>query len=449
MSVNLNNLNISLDNFNAAANGTYNIGQMKLNKDGTGVYRANSHKTWTILNKTEISQEEALAVKEAFCRAVKNEAKLDESAVNELKEKLGIGSSKYSSMKAGQMKALTAAEVREVIDTYADKINKNRADGAQLRTSADFYKGVSQKKLASRAEAREKINAQTLEKFAPTEADKALNSIMELMEYDGGNSISEETKMLAKSFVKHGQRAIPEDKHFMPYKDAPVKFGLREDKTLYAVVKLTTGSELSIDLGLTQKQMLDKLLPMMDSFAVDDMAKGIKMETVEVKPKVFDPLALSKPKVDALKKEVLENIKKTFNKIETIGDDTNALREFRGGDSGLMEKLSKHLNLTLVAVRGHDPRNAQLVNKFREAFYLDPQNPVDKDELFDQISEVLNKERTSLQDNVDKDIEELGATDAGKKLQQQLNDDDDDLPALNINQLTGTTDQDGNFVDKF
>ena len=168
-----------------------------------------------------------------------------------------------------------------------------------------------------------------------------------------------------------------------------------------------------------------------------------------MKPKVFDPLAISKQKVDALKKEVLENIKKTFNKIETIGDDTNALREFRGDDSGLMEKLSKHLNLALVAVRGHDPRNAQFVNKFREAFYLDPQNPVDKDELFDQISEVLNKERTSLRDNVDKDIEELGTTDAGKKLQQQLIDDDDDLPPLNINQLTGTTDKDGNFVDKF
>jgi len=130
MSVSLHNLNISLDNFNAAASGKYNIGQMKLNEDGTGVYRANSHKTFTILNKTEISPEEAVAVKEAFCRAVKNEAKLDDNAVNELKEKLGIGSSKFSSMKAGTMKALTAAEVREVIDKYAGKINQGRAEGA-------------------------------------------------------------------------------------------------------------------------------------------------------------------------------------------------------------------------------------------------------------------------------------------------------------------------------
>ena len=64
MAINLSKLNISLDTFNAESSGTYNIGQMKLSSDGKSVYRTNNHKTFTILNRTEISSEEALGIYE-------------------------------------------------------------------------------------------------------------------------------------------------------------------------------------------------------------------------------------------------------------------------------------------------------------------------------------------------------------------------------------------------
>ena len=64
MAVNLNSLSLTLDQFNAAVSGKYNIGQIKLGEDGTSVYRTNNHKTWTILNTTRIGPEEAWAVKE-------------------------------------------------------------------------------------------------------------------------------------------------------------------------------------------------------------------------------------------------------------------------------------------------------------------------------------------------------------------------------------------------
>ena len=54
MAINLSSLNISLDKFNAESCGTYNIGQMKLSSDGKSVYRTNNHKTFTILNRTEL-----------------------------------------------------------------------------------------------------------------------------------------------------------------------------------------------------------------------------------------------------------------------------------------------------------------------------------------------------------------------------------------------------------
>ena len=447
MSVSLNNLNISLDDFNAAASGKYNIGQIKLNEDGTGVYRTNSHKTFTILNKTEISKAEAFAVKEAFCRAVKNEAKLDDAAVQELKEKLGIGSSRFSLMKAGAMKALTAAEVREVIDKYADQINQSRAEGAQLKTSADLYRGVSQKTLDSRAKARDKVNAQTLAKFAPSEADKALNSVVDLVEYEGGDSVSDETRRMAKGLFKHLQVEFEPGTEFVPYKKAPVSFLVKSDNTLSAKVKLDNGSGFSIDLGLTQKQMRDKMMTMVGSLAVDarfardaaklDEEKGLAekpMEETEEKP--VDPLSLSKPQVDELKTKVLKFIKKSFDTLKTIDDqkDPKALKAFREGlirDGNhcieRMDKIVEDLQFALVAVRGHDPRNARLVNKVRDAFLHDANAtaPVDRnalcDKLYEEISEVLNKERTNLRDVVD----DGPAT------------NDDGFETLNINQLTG------------
>lgn len=465
MSVSLHNLNISLDNFNAAASGKYNIGQIKLNQDGTGVYRTNTHKTLTILNTTEISQEEAVAVKEAFCRAVKNEAKLDDTAVQELKEKLGIGSDKFLSMRAGTMTALTAAEVREVIDKYAGKINDRRAEGTQLKTSADLYKGVSQTTLDSRAAARDKVNAQTLAKFGPSEADWSLNSIMDLMDYEGGDSISDDTKKLAEGIFKHCQlTTIKPGKGFRPYENAPVRLFVKQDMTFSAKVTLDNGSDFSIDLGLTQKQMLEKLKDIKTSLAVDaSFAPGARKRAEEgghvekpkemPKPKVVDPLSLSKQKVEELKSKVLNDIKVSFDKIQTIAakNDAKALQAYRENGKH-MEHIIKYLQFALIAVRGHNPLNAVLGNRVRDVFLndanADEKAPVDMkkvcDELYRDISEVLNKERINLKDVVDKDIENLGKTDASKKLQEQLaanqGEGADDLPTLKISELMGDTD---------
>ena len=159
MSVNLSNINISLDQFNAQARGDYNIGQMKLSEDGTSIYRANKHKTLTFLNTTKISQEEALAVKDAFCRALSNRG-LSPDDLAAVKNKLGIGDDKFYRLKTGQITPLTAAEVREIIDQYAASLNASGA--TKLETSADIYKGVSKETLEKRAEKRGEVNYDTV-----------------------------------------------------------------------------------------------------------------------------------------------------------------------------------------------------------------------------------------------------------------------------------------------
>jgi len=110
-----------------------------------------------------------------------------------------------------------------------------------------------------------------------------------------------------------------------------------------------------------------------------------------------------------------------------------------------MENIVESLQTLLVAVRGHDPRNAILVNRVRDVFHHDAaagnKVPLAKtaalcDKLYEDISQVLNKERSSLKDVVDKNIEDMGKTEDGKELQEQLEKNDDALPPLNINQLT-------------
>ena len=182
MGLDLGNLSISLDRFNEVASGKYNIGQLKLSKDGTSVYRTNNHKTWTIFNNTKISSAESLAIKTAFCRALANEG-LSTDDIIDIKEKLGIAGPEVDLFRPGGMKPLSAVEVREIIDEYAGKINEKRAakaDGVALKTSAEIYSGVSDETLQSRAETRDSINESTLGKGIETDSGKMLDTVMDV-----------------------------------------------------------------------------------------------------------------------------------------------------------------------------------------------------------------------------------------------------------------------------
>ena len=62
MAINLSTVSISLDRFDAVSDGEYNIGHIKLSKDGSDIVRTNRHKTFEFLNKDTIPPEETLAV---------------------------------------------------------------------------------------------------------------------------------------------------------------------------------------------------------------------------------------------------------------------------------------------------------------------------------------------------------------------------------------------------
>ena len=263
MGLDLGNLSISLDRFNEVASGKYNIGQLKLSKDGTSVYRTNNHKTWTIFNNTKISSAESLAIKSAFCRALANEG-LSTDDINDIKEKLGIAGPEVDLFRPGGMKPLSAAEVREIIDEYAGKINENRAakaSGAALKTSAEIYSGVSDETLQSRAETRDSINESTLGKGIETDSGKMLDTVMDVtrsLEPGRGEKPTKDMINLAKeirSAMRRTRDILTKAGSSIMLKDLPISLVRGNDDKISIKVTLDDGNTISFSTNLDKYEL--------------------------------------------------------------------------------------------------------------------------------------------------------------------------------------------------
>ena len=263
MGLDLGNLSISLDRFNEAASGKYNIGQLKLSKDGTSVYRTNNHKTWTIFNNTKISSAESLAIKTAFCRALANEG-LSTDDIIDIKEKLGIAGPEVDLFRPGGMKPLSAVEVREIIDEYAGKINENRAakaSGAALKTSDEIYSGVSDKTLQSRAETRDSINESTLEKGIETDSGKTLDTVMDItrsLEPGRGENPTKDMINLAKdirSAMRRTRDILTKAGSSIMLKDLPISLVRGNDDKISIKVTLDDGNTISFCTNLDKYEL--------------------------------------------------------------------------------------------------------------------------------------------------------------------------------------------------
>ena len=293
--VHLDGLNISLDKFNEVADGKYNIGQLKLSEDGKSVYRTNNHKTWTIFNSTKISPEESLAIKQAFCNALSNEG-LAQDKIDYVKRSLGIFGSKLELLKFGNIKPLSAAEVREIIDMYAGEINAKRMSAAKgteaaklLKTSADIYNGVSKKTMEDRETTRGRINARTLDKIK-TGADWSVNRLMDILEYPkNGGTVSEETKGIALEFclaMQSKPTLLTRGNRSIELEDAFIKLKLEYNDKISADIGLGGGRVFNIDTGLTKSE-LHALMRKVAGLP-EKIEDGIKQHLFSVKPELKD-----------------------------------------------------------------------------------------------------------------------------------------------------------------
>ena len=452
MAIDLSRLDISLDKFNAESSGTYNIGHLKLSSDGTSVYRTNNHKTFTLFNNTKISSEEALAVKYAFCKALGKEG-LSDADVKAVRAKLGIPDGALNALKAGNVKPLTAAEVREIIDTYAGQINRNRASAAgganiadvkALKTSKDLYNGVEMEEMADRAKTRDAINAGSLVKVM-TGADKMVNGLLDMLQFgEQGESVGPNSKRIANEIVRAMGNPKVLDTKGKSYemRSAPITFVVQDGGKIGAKIRLGNGNSFSIDTGLDKKGLMDKAAGLINSIlppaqpsverpraekkSDDEIMNAIdELESGEIVPESTDGANGNT--------YLLRELKNAFRQLNEANEhgDVEGRQFLRGKGNVRMELLIEKLQKALDKARELGTRNVQLLNQVREVFYGN--KDIDTDYLYKCISDVLNKKPVDLADKLSKEIE------------NRKNVPDDFAENLNINAWLGI--DEGSEVD--
>ncbi len=124
------NVNFSLAHFNAIAAGHYNAGDVVIRTDQQGnavLDKVNNHVTKTHLNNVTLSAEEVISVKESFLDALARGG-VEDGKLAEIRAKLGLPAEMSASddlaaqanVMERRFKPLTRAEVREILDDYAN-----------------------------------------------------------------------------------------------------------------------------------------------------------------------------------------------------------------------------------------------------------------------------------------------------------------------------------------
>ena len=345
MPINLNKLNISLDQFNAVSNGKYNIGQLKLSDDGASVYRTNNHKTLTFLNTTKISPDEALAVKFAFCNALKNGG-LDADRIKAIKVKLGIPRSSVEMFKAlstGSVKPLTAEDVRSIIDENVRAGAFKSETMESLRATKGVNEGVSKETMDSRAATREKINNRTFENNRTSMENNTVNYMLNIMEYSKKSETipSNYEKGFAQIFKKAiDNEAFDNENAVISLTHWPLKLSHSKNGNITATITFDDGKELALSTGLKREELQKKL----DAFIAAGTGDGAKTQVKEKKGVAADG-ASGKAETQVNAKETAMKAAESIVKKYTDAWLPSLQQECRSlgiKDSGGLEKLWQH-----------------------------------------------------------------------------------------------------------
>lgn len=159
--INLANVNVSLQQFQKMSSGTYNAGEVKLTS-ATTLGRLNNHVVFTVFNGKSILHEEVLAIKEAFVRALSDNG-VGQAALDQVRRELGLAPDGVVdvSLRERNIKPLSRQQIREILDRNADAINEfARQNGTRgIRTGEQMRARLTDQEKASRDATRDTVNA--------------------------------------------------------------------------------------------------------------------------------------------------------------------------------------------------------------------------------------------------------------------------------------------------
>ena len=130
-------LDITLAQFNEAASGKYNAGELDVERKNDGtveLVKVNAHVHFTLLNRTEIDPANTLEIKEAFVKALS--PRLDPQAMAAVRKQLGLPPEVGGTVREDghAYEPLTREQVRSLIDTYAPDVAGAQRSGTASRT---------------------------------------------------------------------------------------------------------------------------------------------------------------------------------------------------------------------------------------------------------------------------------------------------------------------------
>ena len=169
--------NITLSQFNAISNGQYNAGQIDfgVGRNGeTELVKVNNHIHKKSLNNVVLSPERILEVKETFLNALR-EGGVTPERIAEIRDRLGIptelgtrvGKEQRQGILQARFTPLTRAQVRAILDEYADGGRGFTEESRAAVSRKDFAKGQAAANLGgSDAARRDAINAEALQRHS-------------------------------------------------------------------------------------------------------------------------------------------------------------------------------------------------------------------------------------------------------------------------------------------
>lgn len=158
MPINLDNVNISIRQFQAISSGKYNAGEVKL-KNETTLVEINNHVHWAGRNVKAISHDEVLAIKDAFVRSL-SQSGVGADAINRVRRELGLAPEGHADTTLAQrsIKPLSRQQIREILDRNAAAINQHEGAGT-IRTEAEIHARYRPEVRQAQIQTRNQVNA--------------------------------------------------------------------------------------------------------------------------------------------------------------------------------------------------------------------------------------------------------------------------------------------------
>ncbi len=276
--VDLANLNITLQQFNSIASGKYNAGIVDFATNANGevvdqLVKVNSHVHSIDKNDVILSHQRVLEVKEALVKAFENHG-TNPKKLAEIRSQLGIPqdvSGKYDKQKMGEllvarMKPLTRAQVRSLIDQYAQGNDLPAAPlvtGSRLKKQEAVNAAVINANLANRDYKLTDAISVLCTTRSLAEFTSAFHNRPEGEDAEGKRAMLDRDLQNAYSgLFSHALALVSDDSHESPefsIMGGAVKIEKGEDGKLVAVIGKGVGSA-RMKMGVTAQELVGRLI---------------------------------------------------------------------------------------------------------------------------------------------------------------------------------------------